>query len=295
MRTLPGSTSLLDLLEERAFTVARLAAHPLTPTLAKDYDAVRADLLKALETQVSLTEERAKARAVVLDVDAQLDRRLGGIVDTLLELVQDDRSHPLYKRFLGSETPSRMARSVLGRQLDRMEEWLEPLGASPHAGLKAHQPELEKIVKAGRQAELAAQNARGAVETFNNIGERTQLTDKLNVLRESTYHKLVDLRNQSPAAQLPADWPESFFLRDTGRSAEPTLASVEQNLARLSEEVQKQQGLREELRAVAATAAKRRSDEATARVREEAGALRKEMAEKAARLAELEKKLPPTT
>lgn len=293
MRTLPDHTGLLELLEERAFTVARLLAHPLTPALARGYDAFRAECLKALEKQVSLIEDRARARAVVLSVDAQLDRRLGGIVDTLLQLTDDDRRSALYKRFLGDEPPSRVARPVLGKQLSRMESWLDLLASSPHPELKAHHAELEKLVKAGRQAEQDARKAREALETFNSIGERKQLIDKLGVQRDSTYHSLIDLHNQNPGAGLPADFAETFFIREPGRT-EPTLDSIEQNIDRLTAELQKQQSLRAELVAVLAADARRRAEAEAEEAREEVETLKREMAEKAARLAELEKKIPPT-
>lgn len=292
MRTLQISIGLVGLLEEAAFTVARLLAHPLTTALAKDFDSFRTDCRKALLDELDLIEAVARARAMVFGVDWQLDRLLGAILNALLTAVHNDKDAALYRRFTGGERPSRIARPVLGEQLQLMAAWVELLAAQPQAELKALAAPLEKLIKAGEQAESDSTKSRGALTTFQTLGARKLLTEQLNGLRKLTFGKIADLVHKNPAEGLPADFPETFFLREAA-SPEPTLDSVEATITRLTEQLKKQQGLRTELLAEIAAQERQRTEADQQLAREEAAALEKELAEKTARLEAVRKRLPP--
>ena len=293
MRTLPYSLGLTDLLEESAYTVARLAALPLSASLAKDFDGFRTDCRKALLDELDLIESLAKARALVHGVDWQLDRMLTAILNALLTAVHNDKDAALYRRFTGGERPSRISRPILGEQLELMAGWVDVLAAQPQPELKALAAPLEKLIKAGQQAEGDHARGKGALTTFQTLGARKNLVDQLNGLRKVTYGKIAEIVHKNAAENLPSDFPETFFLRED-RSPEPTLQSVDSGIARLTEQLKKQQGLRAELVSAIAEQERKRAEADQQLAAQEAAALEKELAEKSAQLAEVRKRLPPT-
>ena len=294
MRTLPPTTSILELLEERAHTEARLAAYPLTAAWAKDYQPIRADLIKGLTREVELHEALAKARALVFFTDSLLDKALIVIVNTILSLVQNDRQDPLYVRFVGGEAPSRLARPVLGEQLKQMKDWAELLQGSAHPELKALHPELDKLVTQGIDAEAGHAKAKQDKETFATIGEHKTLVDAMNALRKATYGKLAELVHTAAGQNLSGDFAEMFFLRESAKP-EPSLDSVDQNINRLTEQLKKQTTLRAELAAAADAQQKRRAEAEAKLLRDELSTLDREIASKQSRAEELRKRLPPTS
>ncbi|MFO0577849.1 MAG: hypothetical protein U1A78_27900 [Polyangia bacterium] len=293
MRTLPYSLGLTDLLEESAYTVARLLALPLTASLAKDFDGFRTDCRKALLDELDLIEAVAKARALVHGVDWQLDRMLGAILNTLLTAVHNDKDAALYRRFTGGERPSRLSRPILGEQLTLMAGWVDVLAAQPQPELKALAAPLEKLTKAGQQAEGGYDKSKGALATFQTLGARKTLIDQLNGLRKLTFGRIADLAHNNAAENLPPDFAETFFLRED-RSPEPTLQSVEAGITRLTEQLKKQQGLHAELVAAITEQERKRAEADQQLAAEEAAELEKELAATTARLAEVRKRLPPT-
>jgi len=290
MRTLPYTLSVLELLEERAYTAGRLAVHPLTTAWAPDFDPIRTELLSTQQKEVVLIEAVARARAQVFFVDNQLDRLLIQIVNTLLSVVQNDRQNPLYVRFLGGESPSRLSRPVLGEQLKLMRTWVDLLFISPHSELKLLYPALESLVTQGQQAETAYIKARSDLETYYSIGDYKDVVDALNALRKATYGKLGELVHKLPAENLPSDFPETFFLRES-RQTEPTLDSVEQQISRLGDQLKKLNTLRDGLIAEEELQKKKKADAEAQLLRAELEALEKDLADKKARAESIKRQL----
>ena len=73
--------------------------------------------------------------------DARLDQLLTAIVNSVLVVVGNDRSAPLYVRLLGNQRPSDAKRPVLGEQLELMRSWVGTLGECESPSLQRHASE----------------------------------------------------------------------------------------------------------------------------------------------------------
>jgi hypothetical protein len=291
MRTLTYDMDLTDLEEERAYTIARLEAHPLTGSLemTTDYESLQEPWVALVMREVALIREVAAAGAAIDIVDDLLDTLLNTIVNSILIVVDNNRNHPLYQRFFPSQRPSDVKKPVLGEQLETMRSWIPTLMESPHAGLKAHAAELQRLVTAADEAVAAERKASQELTDFNEIGERKAFVDRFNALRKRTFGHLGELLHKHPEANLPNDLPEQFFRRDTRRP--PSMASVKRVIQRLEARLERQRVLLGQLEAAEAERVKKKQDETRAEVAE----LEAQAAKALARAAELKSKIDNKT
>ena len=231
MRTLPYGLALLDLVHELHFTAARLSAHPLGTGLAKDFEALIAATQKAHQRQIELTADLAMAEAQVARADDVLNALVEQVNLTLLQLVGRDRDAPLYRRFFGSQRPSEAKRPILGAQLELMRGWLAPLAAATQPELAALKAPLQAALKAADAALAALHKAEGESADFHELGDGKALIDACNAARKLAHGKLGEATHKDPAANLPSDFADSFFLRET-RWAAPSIKDLKQRISR---------------------------------------------------------------
>jgi hypothetical protein len=294
MRTLTIETPLTALLLERVYTFTRLKAHPLTEPLAADFASLHEDWLRTLMLEVEFTETKAAAEAIIDVTDDDLDLLFNAIVNTLLILVDNDRSSALWVRFLGDQRPAEARKPVLGAQLELMRPWVTTLKSTQNPTLSEYSDRLAPLIKKADDAVTAQSAAAERLETFNQIGERKAFVDKLNALRKLTFGRLAELPHKHPEANLTADFAEQFFLRDS-RSRGATLASEERVVQRLEEQLKKHRATLDELKAKQEATEKVRANAEQAALREELAALERETAAKLARAAALKAKLGDAT
>ena len=290
MRTLPYGLSLLDLVYELNFTTARLLAHPLGVGLAKDFEALIAATLKAHQRQIELTAELATAEARVARADEVLNGLLEQANLTLLQLVGRDRDALLYRRFFGSQRPSEAKRPILGAQLELMRGWLAPLAAATQPELAALKAPLESALKAADAAVAALQKAEGASADFHDLGDGKALIDACNAARKLAHGKLGEAAHKDPSANLPSDFAEGFFLRET-RWAAPSLKDLKLRISRGEAQLARMKAQLAE-----AEDRRQRQDETerearAAALRDEVAAIEARQAEDRARAEALRKKL----
>lgn len=290
MRTLSYSMSLNDLLVERVFTEAQLRAHSLTVSFAKAFADLHNDWLAVQNLEIKHLIEVATADALAVGLDGQLNVLLDLVNLALLAAVGNDRDADLYKHFFGNQRPSDAKRPVLGEQLAMQRDWIPVLKSSKFPGLQALAAPLEKLVK---QAEGAASDLRDKKEAeaaFVDIGERKKFVDDFNAARRTAHGKLSALPKLHPESNLPSDFAEQFFIRES-RSTMPTQGQVLRNIQRLQDKLQKEQALYAELAAQKAAQDKARSDAEAAHLRAELQDAEKQAAAEQARIAELKAKL----
>lgn len=232
MRTLQYGFPLLDLIQDLSFTHAQLEANPLTAAYAKAFADHAAEVKKAVGRQLDLVATLAVTDAKKVQVDSVLN----GLVDqtraALLTLSGNDRNTPLYRRLFGDQSPSTIKRPILGTQLELMRDWVNPLSTAPQPELTALVPLLTVTIKDADNAIAAGRTAEQALADFTEIGDCKSLIDKANALRKATYGKLAELVHDKPAAHLPADFADQFFLRESRWSApdrEELLARIARN------------------------------------------------------------------
>lgn len=280
--------TLIELLQERAYTDAQLKAHPLTTQLASDYDALHAAWLKVMEQEIKLAEAVVTADAMIRFTDARLDQLLTAIVNSVLVVVGNDRSAPLYVRLLGNQRPSDAKRPVLGEQLELMRSWVGTLGECESPNLQRHASELAVAITNADRALADQQAADRALSAFSESGERKSFIDGFSALRQATHAKLQTLIDQDPT--LPEDFAEQFF-PSSERTRTPTLAGVEANIRRLENQLAKQRAIHKDLQAKREARDKARAEATQRALRAELSILEKEHAERQLRIDALHARL----
>lgn len=289
MRTLNYLMTLVELLQERAYTAAQLKAHPLTTALAHEYDALHAAWLKVMEQEIALAEAVVTAEAMVRFTDGRLDHLLSAIVSSVLATVGNDRKAPLYVRLLGNQRPSDAKRPVLGEQLELMRSWVPTLAESDSPRLQRHASELITAIEHADRALADQQSAEQALATFSENGERKAFIDGFDALRHATHAKLQLLTDQDES--LPDDFAEQFF-PSSERSRAPTLSGVEATIRRLEAQLSRQRALHKDLLTKRDARDKAREEANQRAIRAELAILEKEHAERQARIDALHRKLP---
>jgi hypothetical protein len=231
MRTLPYGLPLLELVHELSFTTAQLGAHPLGAAHIKDFETLLSATHKGLFRQLELTSAVAVAEAKVARADDVLNALLENVHLSLMQVVARDRDAPLYRRFFGAQRPSEAKRPILGAQLELMRGWVPVLQAAAQPELKALSAPLDAAVKAADAALSALGKAEGEQADFHEIGEVKALIDASNAARKITAGKLAEAVHKDPAANLPADFAEGFFLRDSRWTA-PSVKELRTRVAR---------------------------------------------------------------
>jgi hypothetical protein len=295
MRTLGYGMTLIELLQERAYTGAQLKAHPLTSGLSAEYDALHEAWLGVMASEIKLAEAIVTAEAMVRVSDGRLDQLLTAIVRSVLAVVRGDRSAPLYMRLLGTQRPSDAKRPVLGEQLELMRSWLPVLSESNDEALRRHADELGAAVAQADRAQADQRRAEQALTAFSDSGERKAFIDRFNALRHSTRARLQALAEQAqadlPETEFPDDFAEQFF-QSSERARTPTLAGIEANIRRLEGQLAKQRALHEDLAKKRAARERVRAEAAERAIRAELAILEKEHSERQARIDALRARLP---
>jgi hypothetical protein len=243
MRTLPYQFPLLDLASELGFTSAQCKAHPLGAALAKDFDDLLATTQKAILKEIDLVVALAAAEAKVARADDALNQLLDQINLVLLGLVGKNREAPLYQRFFGGQRPSDAKRPILGAQLEMMRDWIPTLQAATQPELKGLAAPVEAGVKAADMAVVALRKAEQELADFTEIGDCKDLIDKANAARKAAYGKLAEAVHKNPSLNLPSDFAEQFFARESHFSApgqkelQARIARAEQQLAKLKQQL----------------------------------------------------------
>jgi hypothetical protein len=293
VRTLASRTSLGAILPEITYTRSRLKAHPLGAPHVAAFDALRAEWTQVHAKELTLREGIVDAQALVDHVDDLLDVFVRKAVKVILSAAGDDRSHPLYKHFLGNKTPSDFVRPVLGGQLEAMRGWVISFQNSDDPSLQALAPELASLVEKADMAAKARALAEQERDQFRDLGERQKFMDKLNAERKAAHGGLSKLPHEK--AGLPNNFADRFFRREArpepGEEEAPTIASVKASIAAMEAQLGEQKALLGELEAEQAKAneAEVAADQAAL------AALEKQMAEQAAQAAALRAKIEGKT
>jgi len=289
VRTILPRTSLSSVLPEITYPCSRLKAHPLGAPHVAAFEALRAEWTTVHDKELVLRDAITDAQACIDHVDDLLDNLVNGVVHTILTITNGDRTHPLYKHFLGSKTPSDFKRPVLGGQLEAMKAWQPSLAQSEHAPLVAVASALAGLLGQANSAITAKAAAEGERDQFRDFGERKKFIDKLNGCRKETHGALAKLPHED--SSLPTNFADKFFRREAraeqGDEEEVTITSVKASIVEIQKELAARHKLLADLEAEEAKAA-----EAAAHADKEAlVALEAQAAEAQAKAAALRAKI----
>ncbi len=227
-----STASVAHLLEENAFTLARLSQHPATAPIGADLEAFGGSI------------------TAIVVADEELDRLVARLEEALLAAASGDKKHELYARYLGTRSRRELERPIVAGRLDVLRAWLPQLVAETDVGLLALSGDLERALLAADGAALAQAGGEKTIRDFRSAGQREALIDQFNILRRLAALKLSDLREAFPDEDLPA--PEDCFRVDPRGTLEPGAPIADElraKIARLREDLG---DLEDQLAAIAA-------------------------------------------
>ena len=276
-----------DILEDTVHTRTTLKADPLTASLAVPFDGLVTNHKQVVGDRIDLEVTLFQCVATAYYLDVRLDAFTDKLVKTLTELVGEDRSSADWVVFFQKSDLYTFKRPILGAQLDKMKQWPSALLLSPYPAIKDLAGELTPLLTAGEAAVQATQAAQQALTNFDNVGAFRQYVDSSNAARTTAYAALLQLPQQNPSLQLPADYAERFFLHDTSRRGagkprssadiEAELTSAKARVTKLETDLKDAQA-REEAAAAAATARQAKEQELAAAKQQEKEAKQKQKA-----------------
>ncbi len=203
--------SMEEIFENIVFTRSRLLMLPLTAGLAAPFDALRVQWTTTNNKDLDLQAKVADATAVVQAKDDDLD----DFVDAVIAGFKGDRKNDLYVLLIGSTTPSKFKRPILGDQLESMKLWVSPLTASKIPGMAALGASLPALLSGASDAAAALTQAESDLETHRTVGDKRTLVDAVNAARQTADGMVSTMPHGKPELGLPADFGDRFFLHDT--------------------------------------------------------------------------------
>ncbi|EYF08587.1 Hypothetical protein CAP_4117 [Chondromyces apiculatus DSM 436] len=259
---------MADLHQEILHTQALLSAYPFLSTLVPPFVALLPSWLALHEEELGHDRAIALAEARIVAVDDAFDYLAVAISSALLAELGGNRKAERYLRYYGAAPPGKLKRPVLGEQLATMRDWVPSLTAEETSPtLQAYGQQLAERVMQADQAVTALAQATQQRTDFVMMGARKAFVDTLNALRLTTYGQVAELPHKRPDLNLPRDFGDRFFLRDTSHR-KPSVSDVEQVVLRLRARLQKQEDLLERLQEEAEEEA-RLQEEAEVRAAEE--------------------------
>jgi hypothetical protein len=285
-RILGMDTPVEDLRQEIFHTLARLRAYPFLVTQVGLVEALLPELSTLQQQEIAIELEELEAETRVITADEGIDFLSTAISATLDALTGRDRKAPLYQRYFGSTSPSKLRRPVLGEQLAVMRTWVPSLTAPESApALRAYGDQLAARVVEADQA-VQARSEAGRKRADFDLGPRKAFVDRFNALRLSLYGQLAELAHGKPELGLPSDFATPFFLRDT-RNRQLSLSELEQSILRLRERLQRQEAELARRLEEEALVEKQRAAQELAEAEAELSAMEDELAETEKQRAEL--------
>jgi hypothetical protein len=285
-RILPIDISHPDLVDELVHTSSLLRAYPFLAPQATEFEQLLPVWFGLMQSEILLVRERRQTEARAVAVDDVFNYLCSALSSTVMAENGNDRDAPLYQRFFGGTSPSKLKRPVLGEQLAVMRTWVPALIAPQSSpALQAYGSQLAEGVIEADQAVLAMSEAERKQADFE-VGPRKAFIDDLNAMRQLLFGQLAEIPIRQPERNLPIDFAHRFFLRRSS-PRKPTIPGVEQKILRLRERLRKQEELLAALIEEAESEARLREDAEVAEVEAELAALQQQQAATAERLAAL--------
>lgn len=287
MRTLPYDLQTFEYLTPIMQASVSLKAHPITAPLAADIAPLQDEWKTVILKEVELQEKVAEADALVLLADFELDALFTAIVNALLTVVNNDRTHPLFVRFLGNDRPSDVRDPILGEELERLRTWPPGLATVSSDEVKKQGAALATFVPKADAAVEAQRKATQELTDFSEIGARKAFVDRLNATSKLVYGKVSELMHTPAGQSLPPDFLERCFPPEA-RVRHPTIKGEERIIERLENTLARHKATLEKLKKKKEESeAARKAAEKNAR-KNEADKLKKEAEALLAKAAELE-------
>ena len=297
------TASLATILDELAYTIGALSSTPIALPFRAAFETFLAtNWTKTNNARIVLILEVGKTSGVIAGADDALDDFVDLLDRTLLIIVKNDRSAPLYAFFFGAKSASVLKRPVLDQELVTVRAWIPTLQQSPVPALAALAPQLVVLVAAADAAVAAHLAAENALKMFDTITDMKTLIDAFNTLRQNAYGQLAAIPHKQPDLMLPASFADRFVRHEShkGLTSLTNPTAVQARIDTMEKDLTAAKAHREALLAAAqakedAKAAEAKAAEAVAHAKADLEAAQAAMkaAEKAAKDAKKQGAAPP--
>lgn len=270
-RNLSYLMSLLGLRVEIIHTLDQLTSHPLTQAFVPVFIELRDGWTVTFGEELALRDATSGVNARVAAIDMTLNSLASRTSKAILNLTDDDRTHPMYRSYFKGKSLCDFKRPVLGDKYKAVAGWVSQLKTSGVPELMELSDPVGAAVKVAGEAVKTRNDLATQSTIFREVGVRKQFFDKVNAVRKETYGALAKMPYENIG--LPSNFADLFFRHETGRGDEPaTLEAMDKDIQELEAELaQKREA--------------RKAREAELAAQEEA----KKGAEKAAKLAVIAK------
>lgn len=248
IRNLSHLISLVALRCEIIATHNEVKAHPLTQGYAPVYEGLRNDWSVVFDEELGLRDGLGAAIARIGWIKVLINAVASRVSKALLNLTQDDRTHPLYVAYFKKKSLCEFKRLALLAQTDAMRGWIPELTGNDVPALAVLGAEVNAAVTAADNA----MTTRDALETqigfFRDTGNRKKLFSKVNAVRKQTHGDLSKMPHEKLG--LPTNFADLFFLHESNAAEKPpTLDSIDKELAILEQQLTEKKEQRKALEA----------------------------------------------
>ena len=187
------------------FASIRLKSHSTTKDLAAGVDQVRANLQQHHENWLQIREERIAASAFIEYLDSLLDGAVMALVRDILNKVDNDRTHPLYKNMFATVPSTAMAPLASVEQSRYVDIILDKLETKPEYVDYANAKE-EIAAKLADLQEKLAERHKFYVKEGTATSDRISVMDEARLTYNMLYPRLQLMFPKQPKLV------ESFFI-----------------------------------------------------------------------------------
>jgi hypothetical protein len=292
LRNLSHLISLISLRVEIVHTLVEVQANALTQSYVAPFEGLRNDWDVTHAEELSIRDAIAAVNARIFSLDNTLNWLASRASKTILVVTDDDKTHPLYVAFFNKKSLSDFKRPILGSQYTSMKGWIKELQNSDVPALAALAPEVEAAVAAAADAIKAREDLETKSRFFREVGNRKKLFDKVNAVRKTTYGELAKMPHE--VVGLPSNFADLFFRHESSgadeeEESEPTVATLDEEIGALEQELEQKRGQRTALEAETKKREETEKQAAIAKLQKEAAEAAQKVAEAQAKIAELSK------
>jgi hypothetical protein len=285
-----------DVLKEHVHSLTTVRADPHAASHAAQFDALVIDWTETQSVRVTLVIAVAQALANAFRIDAQLNAIVDDVVDALKKLPDNDLKASLQHSLLKGQPASIFKRPILANQLTAMTVWPSTLKGSGIPALEDIEKTLTPLLPIATAAQTGVSQAKQDLTDWKTIGRWKQHVVQANATRAIAYGDLLEVPHKNPAAGLPSDYAEQFFLHDTSRRG----ATKAKTSKQIAEEIDAlkfklNELTKEHTEALAREAAEAEELAALEQKQKELAALKEQEKETKARQKQLEKDLKKKT
>ncbi len=281
-----------DVLDEHVHSLTTTRADPFAASHAGRFEALVTDWIEADALRIKLVIALGQAEANAFRIDMQLNGIVDGVVNALKQIPDNELKENLQSSLLKGRPPSAFKRPILAEQLTIMKVWPSTLQGSSVPALEDIEKTLSPLLPLAIQAETDLSKAKQDLIDWKTIGRWKQHVDRSNADRAAVYGDLLEVPHQNPAAGLPSDYADQFFLHDTSRRG----ANKPKSSKQIAEEIEALKAKLSGLEKQYAEALGREAEEAehrasTEQKQKELAALKEQEKEARAKQKQLEKEL----